>query len=240
MRKFKWTPKRIAGLEMAHSFYALDEYVEAEKPCMETSGYLNVPNQNSEYGACLLDEPCIMRSILGPSWNGGPYSNGLVCPYTHGQIGHRDSDGDGIFDIVDTIPNSLLSEYLAAPSDTWTPTYTGNAQVIPYPNSNPYPWGDRPRNDISVNTITSVQYRINGGPWQPASATDGAFDEAEESFTFTPFLLWAGTYLIETRAINSVGNAETSYGSDTLTISSDWTPSDFVFLPLVLKQGRVD
>lgn len=230
----------VAAHEMAHIFYTLDEYIEVEQPCTETSGYLNVPNQNSEYGACLLDEPCIMRDILGPSWNGGPYSNGIVCPYSRGQIGQRDSDGDGILDIVDTLPNSVLNEYLPDPSDTWTPTYTGTAQVVPYPNSNPYPWGDRPRNDISVNTIASVQYRVNGGSWKSTIPADGAFDEAEESFTFTPLLLWAGTYLIETRAINSVGNAETSYGSDTLIISSDWIPSDFVFLPLVLKEGSVD
>lgn len=225
----------VTAHELAHTFYALDEYVEAQQPCTETSGYLNVENQNSEYDSCLLDEPCIMRDILGPQWNGGPYSKGEVCRYTHRQVGHRDSDGDGILDIVDTVPNSVLNEYSPDPSDTWTPTYTGNTQVVPYPNSNPYPWGGHPRNDISVNTIAAVQYRVNGGAWQAASATDGAFDEAEESFTFTACLPRPGTYLIEVRAANSVGNAESSYSSDTLTVPPEAAPTGLAFLPLVLK-----
>jgi hypothetical protein len=221
--------------ELAHTFYALDEYEEVEQPCTDTSGYLNIPNQNSEYGSCLLDEPCIMRDILGPQGNGGPYSNGRVCRYTHGQMGHRDSDGDGLLDIVDTVPNSMLNQYLPDPSDTWVPTYTGNAQEVPYPNSNPYPWGGHPRNDISINTIKSVQYRVNGGPWQPATATDGAFDEPEEPFTFKAFLPRPGTYLIETRGVNSVGNVETSYSSDSLTIPPEAAATELAFLPLGLK-----
>lgn len=220
----------VVAHEVAHAFYALDEYAAAEKPCSMTSGYLNVPNQNSEFGACLLDQPCIMRAGIPP------YQNGSFCHYSRGQIGWRDSDGDGILEIVDTVPNTVLGQYLPDPSDTWAPTYSGNAAVVPYPNNNPYPWGNRPRSNISVNTIASVQYRVNGGPWQPAKATDGAFDEAEESFNFTALLPWAGTYLIEARAINSVGNAETSYSSDSLSVPPESTPTDLTYLPLALKR----
>jgi len=70
----------------------------------------------------------------------------------------------------------------------------------------PFPWT---RNDITINTIISVEYRILQGDramtdWMKAKPEDGAFDKAVEDFTFTLNPLNPGTYTIEVRAMNSV------------------------------------
>ena len=70
----------------------------------------------------------------------------------------------------------------------------------------PFPWT---RNDITINAIISVEYRILQGEkamtdWMKARPEDGAFDKAVEEFTFTLTPLSPGTYTLEVRAINSV------------------------------------
>ncbi len=70
----------------------------------------------------------------------------------------------------------------------------------------PFPWT---RNDITINTIISVEYRIlkNGkiiNDWTDAEPEDGAFDYAEEQFTFTLKTPGPGTYTVELRSRNSV------------------------------------
>lgn len=70
----------------------------------------------------------------------------------------------------------------------------------------PFPWT---RNDITINTIISAEYRVlQGGramtDWIKAKPEDGAFDKAIEDFTFTLKPLSPGTYTIEVRAMNSV------------------------------------
>ena len=76
--------------------------------------------------------------------------------------------------------------------------------------------------------ITSVEYRINGGPWQPASAQDGAFDSGYEPFTLSTGSLEAGTYLIEARASDSEGNTEVNFASQEFRVAYT------IFLPVVL------
>jgi hypothetical protein len=70
----------------------------------------------------------------------------------------------------------------------------------------PFPWT---RNDITINTIVSVEYRILQGEkvtidWIKAKPEDGAFDQAGENFAFTLKPLSPGTYALEVRAMNSV------------------------------------
>ncbi|OGC50354.1 hypothetical protein A2716_04065 [candidate division WWE3 bacterium RIFCSPHIGHO2_01_FULL_40_23] len=98
-----------------------------------------------------------------------------------------------------TEPNSLLNVYSPDPEAKANPTYTGSAS------------------DSAMNVV-KVEYRINGGSWVQAIASDGSFDESNEDFTFTPTLS-SGTYTFETRATDQAGNVETSFASDTLTIS---------------------
>jgi hypothetical protein len=84
------------------------------------------------------------------------------------------------------------------------------------PNKNPR----GSRNDISINTIDSVEYRIDNGAWLPAAPVDSVFDEPVEDFTFTTPALANGTHLIETRGINNYGNIETTHAYDYVTINA--------------------
>jgi hypothetical protein len=187
---------RVAAHEIGHIFYATDEY----NGKTEYSGYLNV--SDVEGSGALMD-----RAEL---W----LSSG-----TWGQVGWRDTDGDGIQDIVDTFPDTRLNPYFPNPTTNTTLVYTGAVREVPYPNRNPL--GGK---DITINFITNVQYRVDYGEWMNASPTDGTFDEATEDFSFTLLSLSIGTHVIETRGINSMGNVKTSYSSDTVTILVDSTP----------------
>ncbi len=194
---------RVTAHEMGHIFYATDEY-DGEP---DYSGYLNVLDVDGS-GALMDDN----------TW--------WLSTGTMGQIGWRDTDGDGIQDIVDTYPNTILNPYSPDPTYTGTLTYSGSVTETLYPNNNPYGTGV----DLTINTITLVQFRIDHGAWLDATAGDGVFDEETESFTFTTPPLSVGTHTIEARGINSVGNAETSYSSDVVTIIGA-PVANFVYSP---------
>jgi hypothetical protein len=198
--------------ESAHVFGALDEYYGTWAVCTERDGYLAVENQNSVEpdgpGGCLMNHPlCVMRS---------PISKPTICKYTKGQIGWWDSDRDSVPDVLDTHPETVLQTYSPDPCTTFTPTYAGTCWVVPLPNLNPR-GGER--NPVSLNLVSGVEYRFDGGPWTSASSNDGAWDSQGEGYHFTTEMLSEGTHTIEARAVNSVGNCDMSPAVDTLTIS---------------------
>jgi len=85
----------------------------------------------------------------------------------------------------------------------------------------------------AVSYIKGVYYRIDGGPWQPTSANDGAFDEFQEDFTLTIDLttLSPGTHQIQAYSVDGEGNIETSPANDSVYAEPQ---TQYVFLPLVL------
>jgi hypothetical protein len=184
----------VAAHETGHTFWATDEY----NGVTEYSGYLNVQDYE--------EANCIMHEAL--NWN--------LCSASRGQIGWRDSDSDNIPDPADTFPDTALQPYSPDPTDETVLAYDGTVHDVPLSNLNPKAWSSG--QDVTINTLTAVQYRIDGGSWHSASSTDGAFDSGSESFLFTTPPLSDGTHLVETRAQNSVGNWETSYSSDTIVI----------------------
>jgi hypothetical protein len=162
----------VCAHETGHIFWATDEY----DGIPERSGYLNV--LDDENADCIMSYPL--------NWN--------LCTATRGQIGWRDTDGDSILDPMDTTPDTIFDP---APPDFTSDTvltYTGQAEEVPLANNNPQWWSSG--QDVSINTITDVQYRVDGGEWQSATATDGDFDEGIEAFTFTTSPLTPGTYMI--------------------------------------------
>lgn len=181
----------IAAHEMGHIFYATDEY----DGVTEYSGYLNVPDEDGSGGLMNASE-----------W--------FLSEGTKGQVGWRDSDGDGIQDIVDTFPNTKLVHCPSNLTNNSTLTYAGFVTEVPYPNNNPHGTG----RNLTINTITKVEYSIDSGEWFEASSLDGAFDEAVENFTFSTPQLPSKTSTIEVRGVNSVGNIEISNATHIVTI----------------------
>jgi len=234
----------VTAHEMGHLFYAPDEYAgawSAQDPS-RTWGYLAVQNQNSQVGGS-SNVPCIMRGQVSP------YTSGSVCQYTKGHIGWRDTDGNGVLDIVDFWPGNTLNAYTPDPTSDTTPTYTGQASSRQcYPNSNPY---YTPRNDITVNKIWLVEYWVedlSGTKIRDkvsTTAIDGAFDSSFEEYTFTvsPDLPGA-TYKFLTVAWNTEGQGtivsdQLTISTPQITITSSPTGSGFVMVdgfPVITPQ----
>ena len=185
----------VVAHEIGHVFSALDQYQAARQPCTRRSGYLGVENQNSEYGDCASDQPSIMR---GQTW---PFRRGALDDYARGQIGWRDSDGDGILDPVDTSIIVESADYEAGVSRSNVFTFTGEIRDEPYPSP--------VRESVTINTIDSVEYRVVGGDWRDAHPADEAFDSYAEGFTFTTAPLPTGDLDVELRVIDSAGNVVT-------------------------------
>lgn len=197
--------------ELSHSFYAVDEY--SQVPCTFSSGYLNVENQNGTWpngpGSCAINlYTCILRM--------SGWANRALCTYSKGQIGWWDSDGDSICNVLDTDPETSFSTYPPDPCSTPTPTYTGLAWVIPLENLNPF----GPGNDVTLERITKVEWRVDGGEWHLAVPSDGSWDGTEEAFNFTTDSLGTGTHVVQARAFQTCGNSDTSFACDTLSLDT--------------------
>jgi parallel beta-helix repeat protein len=187
----------VTAHETGHMFYATDEYIDPG----ERGGYLN--ELEVDNSGALMD-----------------INNLVLSSGSELQIGWRDIDSDGTMDILDTEPNTYLEPYSPDPTFDTSPTYTGHAVVVPYPNDNPQGWS----RDISLNTISYVQVRIDNGSWVNATALDGIFDEDVEAFSFTTPPLSPGTHFIEARSVNSVNNSDPTHANDTITIITDLDP----------------
>jgi len=80
---------RIVAHETGHIFGAADEYAESKCSCSERFGYLQIENGN-----CELCAPTHVECIMS-------HNTWAMCEYTRGQLGWRDSNGDGILDPLD-------------------------------------------------------------------------------------------------------------------------------------------
>jgi hypothetical protein len=184
---------QVMAHETAHMFWATDEY----DGYTEYSGYLNAADVEGSGG--LMDTNTLFLSSG-----------------TKLQIGWRDTDGDTIQDIIDTCPETLLTPYPQDPTPNPILTYTGSATEVPYPNANPQP--GCAGNDVTINSIYVVFYSIDGGYWIPANPSDGIWDDPMENYDFTTTSLPHGVHTIESRAMNTVGNIDSSPATDTITI----------------------
>lgn len=179
----------VSAHEMGHIFHALDQYAGARQSCERVSGYLGVQNQNSEYGLCASNVDSIMRGQIPP------YHAHVIDPYAAGQIGWRDDDGDNVLDPLDTqLPVTIDS----LTQNGSLATVSGQANVIPFPS--PY------RSSVTINKVVGVQYRLDGGAWQPAWPADGQFNATNEGYYLTVTLMVPGYHTLEVAAIDSMGN----------------------------------
>ena len=110
------------------------------------------------------------------------------------------------------MPETAITPH-ADPTEKTTLTYTGSATVVPMTNNNPYGAG----NDVTMNTVAAVEFRVDGGPWQWSNPVDGNYDDAVEQYTFTTTVS-RGTHTIEARAWNSIGNVDPTPAMDTVTV----------------------
>jgi hypothetical protein len=199
-----------AAHEFAHLFYALDEY-HGSDPASDRSGYFNAANGNAEDGG-QTDVACIMRGQTTP------YNQGAVCNFTRLHVGQRDLDSDGIEDILDVPPTGTLTPYSPDPTTSTALTYSGSGKVSTLPNQNPNSV-TQPPPAITLNLIAGAEFQVDGGPWQPANPSDGAFNSPQEAYTFTATLT-SGTHTVAARMRDTAPNYQWPPATDTVTVGT--------------------
>jgi hypothetical protein len=158
------------------------------------------------------------------------YSTGAIDPSALAQIGYRDSDGDGLLDPLDTTPSFQLDQ-LVPPAPGLRPLLSGRGWDEPLPSPS--------RQPRTINTITSFEYRVAGGPWQAAEPADGAFDSDDERFALTA-PLYDGSYALELRAVNSAGNTSAIVSAGVTVSGIGPQPSYSVSGPAVSNSAQVE
>ncbi len=179
----------VATHEMGHIFRALDQYSSANVACTVQSGYLQIENQNSQQG-CAINEPSIMRGQLSP------YANRQIDMYARGQIGWQDGDGNGILDPVD-VGLTVSGVSTATVAATGVFTVSGHFTETPFPSPK--------YRAILINSVETVNYRVDSGVWQPAQPVDGAFDNYQDDFTFTTDPLPNGAHTLYLQTVDNFG-----------------------------------
>ncbi len=191
--------------ELCHAFWAKDEYAGSGCSCTQSSGYLDGSNGNCAATCQTSLSTCVMRSV---DLSGDA---GIVCAETARQIGWADGDGNGVPDSVQAPP---LTQLDAPVLQSGHLTLGGWAQVQAAPNRNPAPTAYTC--PVTVARLSDVQVRINGGAWQAATPLAGAFGGQDASFSFTSGPLSPGTYTLDARTLDSLGQAQITSTSFTV------------------------
>lgn len=178
--------------ELGHIFGAKDEYGSHETD--ERSGYLYSYNTNAAYlpGGTELN-PNSVSAIMKTH---GSYfiSDGAIDA-----IGWRDTDDDTIPDILDTFPTISVDTSGNLPSVGFFQAQI-DATVTPLPSPDPY------EDDFTINTLTSAQYRVDGGSWTDLLPIDSVFGDYVEHLQLETVISPLGDHLIDFQIFNSVGN----------------------------------
>jgi hypothetical protein len=167
-------------------FWAMDEYAES-RSYFDRRGYYNTQNLNAADNHPNPTQR--VRSIMDQQSVG--YARFEVSPSALEMIGWRDSDRDGIFDVLD-VPLNLNAETTSQADGRILVRGTASAQTLP--NQNPAGNG----NDISLNHIDQIEYRLDGRDWIPAAG----FGDHSVEFEFTVQLPPGGADLLELRAVD--------------------------------------
>ena len=176
--------------ETGHMFWARDEYVGGGS-YFSRRGYYNTQNLNAADNPTpgFVQQPSIMATggLLDTA-----YDNHISPASTLAMLGWQDSDGDGIFDVLD-VPHRLTgSGYLDSATGLYH--FVGQASVQTLPNLN----SSGLKNDITINRIREIEYRLDGGEWQIHSSPDGYQVDLDLSIAVP-----AGVSEIEIRARDS-------------------------------------
>jgi len=152
-------PASIFAHETGHIFWARDEYIGGSD-YFKSRGYYNAQNTNA---IDLNPNPSFVQADSIMSSAGAldrAYQNITSPDSTLAQIGWVDSDGDGIFDVLD-VPLKLegLGQLNAASNQY---SFIGRASVQTLPNVN----SSGMQNDITINRVGRIEYRLNNGNWQ--------------------------------------------------------------------------
>jgi hypothetical protein len=188
-------PASTYAHETGHMFWARDEYPGGGN-YNQKRGYYNSQNSNA---VDLNPTPGFQQAIsimsAGTSLDQA-YDQVETSAATLAQIGWRDSDNDGIFDVLD-VPIEL-SGVGSFQSSTNEYRFAGSARVQTLANLN----SSGLQNDITINKIGRYEYRLNGtGSWTTLSTLATPVYE-QQSFELRIALPANTSGFIEIRAVD--------------------------------------
>ncbi|MCL2305342.1 MAG: hypothetical protein FWC43_08375, partial [Planctomycetaceae bacterium] len=184
----------VAAHEVGHIFYALDEY-PSSSAWSERRGYYNIQNTNAYDGnptpstrvSSIMAEATLQRPA---------FSNLTSSPASLQMVGWRDSDGDGILDVLD-VPLILTSMSTNASYDSTTNQFDfkGTSSVTTLTNQNS---SSSPKRDITLNTVDKLQYKLDGGVWMTLDTAYGGTTNVNVSAQLDGFAPGSHTLLFRT------------------------------------------
>ena len=178
-------PTSTYAHETGHMFWARDEY--SGEDWTTRRGYYNTQNSNApRIGYTQLPSIMAAGQLLDQAFN-----SRISAPSTLAMVGWQDSDGDGVFDVLD-VPLSLSGTGVYDPV-SGTYRFRGSASVNTLPNRN----SSGLQSDITINTVGQAEYRLDGGPWQLAAAYGGFSATLDFSFPVP-----AGVTSVEVRVVD--------------------------------------
>ncbi|MFN9851274.1 MAG: dockerin type I domain-containing protein [Planctomycetota bacterium] len=156
-------PDSTFAHEAGHIFWARDEYANSGS-YFDRRGYYNVQNTNAmdnNPNPTFQQPPSIMSSARSLEL---AYEQVVSPDATLAMIGWRDTDGDGIFDVLD-VPLQLQGTGRYQPTAS-SYRFSGRASVQTLPNQN----SSGLQNDITLNRVGRIEYRIGTGAWTTLSS----------------------------------------------------------------------
>ena len=197
-------PASTYAHETGHMFWALDEYLHGGS-FNSSRGYYNTPNTNAwdNPSAGFVQLPSVMANddleALPPKFLlSQAFAAHTTSESSAEMIGWRDTDEDGIFDVLD-VPFEL-SGTGRFDASAGAYLFTGNSSVRTLPNLNPA-WL---QNDITINRIREVQYAVDDGPWRVAQSFPERTYKTELDLSIVDSVLASpGSHTIKIRTIDT-------------------------------------
>lgn len=204
-------PASTFAHETGHMFWALDEY-QGSASFYRQRGYYNTQNTNSlvaNPNPNFVQQDSIMSDGISLQ---RAYENKTSPATTLAMIGWKDSDGDGIFDILD-VPIELDVTGVYDPFNRLY-RWTGNAAVGTLPNVN----SSGNQSSITLNKIDRIEARIGQGAWQTLATPISPTVNVDLKLPIATFDLGK---TIELRAVN----IQTGITSNVYSATIGTTPS---------------
>jgi len=193
--------------ETGHIFWAKDEYSGAGT-YLDRRGYYNTQNLNASDNpaAGFEQSDSIMASGVLMS---AAFQDQTSSASSLEMIGWKDSDQDGVFDVLD-LPLLLTGSGSRDPV-SGTYRFVGEARVQALPNLNT----SGLQSDVTTSTVDFIEYRLDGGSWQviatpsePVVMLDLSFDlpEVDQELELRARSVDAGTGQTVSTSASLVGN----------------------------------
>ncbi len=184
-------PASTFAHETGHMFWARDEYAGGGS-YLDQRGYYNTQNWNA------ADNPTAgftqVISLMRENPLDAAYNAHTSSPSSLAMIGWQDSDGDGVFDVLD-VPHTLEGTgYFDPASGRYQFVGISSVQTLPNLNSSGL------QNDITLNKISRAEYRVDGGGWQTAATFGTSVATLDLSFSVPA----SGTHIVEIRTVDGV------------------------------------